>query len=94
MVTVVQRIHHVWCQIDRDLPEEIVALTLQDVAWSRAFKAAARRFYGERNFDGALDDAADREAGRRGRRPPPRRPTRSSELRGAGGASSEVEDGA
>jgi CDP-diacylglycerol--glycerol-3-phosphate 3-phosphatidyltransferase len=56
MVTVVQRIHHVWCQIDRDLPEEIVALTLQDRAWSRAFKAAARRFYGERNFDGAMDE--------------------------------------
>ncbi|MEX0836059.1 MAG: hypothetical protein WD010_08210, partial [Nitriliruptor sp.] len=47
---------HVWCQIDRDVPEEIVALTLHDRAWSRAFKAAARRFYGERNFDGALDE--------------------------------------
>jgi phosphatidylglycerophosphate synthase len=56
VVTVVQRIHHVWCQIDRDLPEEIVALTQQDVAWSRAFKGAARRFYGERNFDGAVDE--------------------------------------
>jgi phosphatidylglycerophosphate synthase len=56
VVTVVQRIHHVWCQIDRDLPEEIVALTLQDRAWSRAFKAAARKFYGDRNFDGALDE--------------------------------------
>jgi CDP-diacylglycerol---glycerol-3-phosphate 3-phosphatidyltransferase len=56
VVTVVQRIHHVWCQIDRDLPEEIVALTLQDRAWSRAFTSAARRFYGERNFDGALDE--------------------------------------
>jgi CDP-diacylglycerol--glycerol-3-phosphate 3-phosphatidyltransferase len=55
-VTVVQRIHHVWCQIDRDLPEEIVALTRFDRAWSRAFTAAARRFYGERNFDGAVDD--------------------------------------
>jgi CDP-diacylglycerol--glycerol-3-phosphate 3-phosphatidyltransferase len=54
-VTVVQRIHHVWCQIERDLPEEIVALTLQDRAWSRAFTAAARRFYGERKFDGAVD---------------------------------------
>jgi CDP-diacylglycerol---glycerol-3-phosphate 3-phosphatidyltransferase len=61
-VTVVQRIHHVWCQIDRDLPEEIVALTQQDVAWSRAFTAAARRFYGERNFDGALDDAERRSS--------------------------------
>lgn len=55
IVTVVQRVHHVWCQIDRDLPEEIIALTLHDRAWSRAFKAAARRFYGERNFDGAID---------------------------------------
>jgi phosphatidylglycerophosphate synthase len=63
-VTVVQRIHHVWCQIDRDLPEEIVALTLHDRAWSRAFKAAARRFYGERNFDGAVDEhTAGRVAG-------------------------------
>jgi CDP-diacylglycerol---glycerol-3-phosphate 3-phosphatidyltransferase len=62
VATVVQRIHHVWCQIDRDLPEEIVALTRQDVAWSRAFKGAARRFYGERNFAGALDEAAEREA--------------------------------
>jgi CDP-diacylglycerol--glycerol-3-phosphate 3-phosphatidyltransferase len=56
VITVVQRIHHVWCQIDRDLPEEIVALTRHDRAWSRAFTAAARRFYGDRNFDGALDD--------------------------------------
>jgi CDP-diacylglycerol---glycerol-3-phosphate 3-phosphatidyltransferase len=56
VVTVIQRVHHVWCQIDRDLPEEIIALTLQDRAWSRAFKGAARRFYGERNFDGAIDD--------------------------------------
>jgi hypothetical protein len=56
VVTVIQRIHHVWCQIDRDLPEEIVALTLQERAWSRPFTAAARRFYGERNFDGAFDD--------------------------------------
>ncbi len=56
VVTVVQRVHHVWCQIDRDLPEEIVALTLHDRAWSRAFTGAARRFYGERNFDGAVDE--------------------------------------
>lgn len=70
-VTVVQRIHHVWCQIERDLPEEIIALTLQDRAWSRAFTGAARRFYGERNFDGAVDtrgatrgDAAEEEAPR------------------------------
>lgn len=52
-VTVVQRIHHVWCQIDRDLPEELVALTLHDRAWSRAFKRAARGFYGEQNFEEA-----------------------------------------
>ncbi|MEX2324466.1 MAG: CDP-alcohol phosphatidyltransferase family protein [Nitriliruptoraceae bacterium] len=52
-ITVVQRVHHVWCQIDRDLPDEIIALTRGTRAWSRAFKAAARRFYGERNFDGA-----------------------------------------
>jgi CDP-diacylglycerol---glycerol-3-phosphate 3-phosphatidyltransferase len=54
-VTVVQRIHHVWCQIDRDIPEELLTLAMHDRAWSRAFKGAARRFYGERNFDGAVD---------------------------------------
>jgi CDP-diacylglycerol---glycerol-3-phosphate 3-phosphatidyltransferase len=52
-VTVVQRIHHVWCQIARDLPQEIIALTLYDRAWSRAFKRAARRFYGGQNYDEA-----------------------------------------
>ena len=56
VVTVIQRMHHVWCQIDRDLPEEIIALTRHDRAWSRAFTRAARRFYGQRNFDGALED--------------------------------------
>lgn len=62
-VTVVQRVHHVWCQIDRDIPEELLALALADRAWSRAFKGAARRFYGERNFDGAIGayDDADRD---------------------------------
>ncbi len=55
-VTVVQRVHHVWCQIDRDIPEELLALAVLDRAWSRAFKKAARRFYGERNFDPALDE--------------------------------------
>ncbi|MFP4312397.1 MAG: CDP-alcohol phosphatidyltransferase family protein, partial [Nitriliruptoraceae bacterium] len=55
VVTVIQRIHHVWCQIDRDVPEELLALALHDRAWSRAFKKAARRFYGEHNFDGAVD---------------------------------------
>jgi CDP-diacylglycerol---glycerol-3-phosphate 3-phosphatidyltransferase len=53
--TVIQRVHHVWCQIDRDIPEELLVLALADRAWSRAFKGAARRFYGERNFDGAVD---------------------------------------
>ncbi|MCC5947412.1 MAG: CDP-alcohol phosphatidyltransferase family protein [Nitriliruptoraceae bacterium] len=57
-VTVVQRAHHVWCQIDRDVPEELLALALTDRKWSRAFKAGARRFYGERNFDGAVDRGA------------------------------------
>jgi CDP-diacylglycerol---glycerol-3-phosphate 3-phosphatidyltransferase len=65
VVTVVQRIHHVWCQIDRDVPEELLALALHDRAWSRAFKKAARRFYGERNFDGAVDGRReDRASGR------------------------------
>jgi CDP-diacylglycerol---glycerol-3-phosphate 3-phosphatidyltransferase len=54
-VTVVQRIHHVWCQIDRDIPEELLELVMADKAWSKAFTRAARRFYGERNFDGAID---------------------------------------
>ncbi len=55
VVTVVQRFHHVWCQIDRDVPEELLALARGSRAWSRAFKAAARRFYGQRNFDGAIN---------------------------------------
>jgi CDP-diacylglycerol---glycerol-3-phosphate 3-phosphatidyltransferase len=59
VVTVIQRIHHVWCQIDRDLPDELLALALHDRAWSRAFRKAARRFYGERNFDGAVDGRHD-----------------------------------
>jgi CDP-diacylglycerol--glycerol-3-phosphate 3-phosphatidyltransferase len=59
VVTVLQRIHHVWCQIDRDLPEELLVLAQRDRAWSRAFVAAARRFYGERNFDGALGGHAN-----------------------------------
>ena len=57
-VTVIQRVHHVWCQIDRDIPEELLAMTVRDRAWSRAFKAGARKFYGERNFDPALDEHA------------------------------------
>jgi len=64
VITVIQRIHHVWCQIDRDVPDELLALALHDRAWSRAFKRAARRFYGERNFDGAVDGRDDaRSAG-------------------------------
>jgi CDP-diacylglycerol--glycerol-3-phosphate 3-phosphatidyltransferase len=55
VVTIIQRVHHVWCQIDRDIPVELIALTMHDRAWSRAFKVAARRFYGEHNFDGAYD---------------------------------------
>jgi hypothetical protein len=55
VITVIQRVHHVWCQIDRDIPEELIALTMHDRAWSRAFKIAARHFYGEHNFDGAFD---------------------------------------
>jgi CDP-diacylglycerol--glycerol-3-phosphate 3-phosphatidyltransferase len=62
VVTVIQRIHHVWCQIDRDVPQELLELAALDRAWSRAFKGAARRFYGERNFDPALDE---HEASRR-----------------------------
>jgi phosphatidylglycerophosphate synthase len=61
-VTVVQRVHHVWCQIDRDLPDELLLLAQRDRAWSRGFVRAARRFYGERNFDGALGDLGDRLA--------------------------------
>lgn len=53
-VTVIQRIHHVWCQIDRDLPEELLVLASQDRKWSRAFRIAARGFYGERNFNEAM----------------------------------------
>lgn len=56
LVTVVQRIHHVWCQVARDLPEELVALTAGDRAWNRAFLVAARRFYGPQNFDAAYED--------------------------------------
>lgn len=55
VVTIVQRIHHVWCQIDRDLPEEILALTRGDRAWNRAFTVAARSFYGDKNFDSAVE---------------------------------------
>lgn len=59
VVTVIQRVHHVWCQIDRDIPDELLVLTLGDRAWNRAFKLAARGFFGEQNFDPAYDVAAD-----------------------------------
>ena len=71
--TVIQRVHHVWCQIDRDIPSELVALTMYDRAWSRAFKAGARRFYGEHNFSGAVDNhrfAPERLSRRDGARRP------------------------
>jgi len=56
IVTVAQRVHHVWCQIDRDLPDELLALAHSDRAWSRPFIRAARRFYGEHNFDEAFGE--------------------------------------
>jgi CDP-diacylglycerol---glycerol-3-phosphate 3-phosphatidyltransferase len=59
LVTVVQRVHHVWCQIERDLPEELMALAHADRAWSRAFVRTARAFYGERNFDEAFGGGLD-----------------------------------
>ncbi len=58
-VTVVQRIHHVWCQIDRDIPDELLELTTGVRVWNRAFMRAARRFYGQHNFDANLQDYAD-----------------------------------
>jgi len=59
IVTVAQRVHHVWCQIERDLPEELLALAHADRAWSRAFIRTARAFYGERNFDEAFGGGLD-----------------------------------
>lgn len=56
LVTVVQRIHHVWCQIDRDVPEELLVAMSGDRAWNRAFLGTARRLYGPQNFDAAMDD--------------------------------------
>jgi CDP-diacylglycerol--glycerol-3-phosphate 3-phosphatidyltransferase len=57
-VTVVQRVHHVWCQIDRDIPDELMAYTGGERAWNRAFTAAARGFFGAQNFDRAYDEIA------------------------------------
>lgn len=62
-ITVAQRMHHVWCQIDRDLPAEIMALAHADRAWSRAFVRTARAFYGERNFDEAFGGGLDEVLG-------------------------------
>jgi CDP-diacylglycerol--glycerol-3-phosphate 3-phosphatidyltransferase len=58
-ITVTQRVHHVWCQIDRDLPEELLALAHADRAWSRPFVRTARAFYGARNFDEAFGGNLD-----------------------------------
>lgn len=67
-VTVVQRIHHVWCQIDRDVPDEMLELISGGRAWNRAFLRAARRFYGQQNFDPALEQYTEGEfAGENGR---------------------------
>lgn len=63
-VTVAQRIHHVWCQIDRDVPEELLALLAGDRAWNRAFTAAARALYGAANFDESVRVDAQRSATR------------------------------
>jgi CDP-diacylglycerol--glycerol-3-phosphate 3-phosphatidyltransferase len=52
-VTVVQRIHHVWCQIERDFPPELLGLTQGDRAWNRAYRAAARAFFGAPTFNEA-----------------------------------------
>lgn len=52
-VTVIQRIHHVWCQIERDVPPELLGLTQGDRAWNRAYRAAARAFFGEPTFQEA-----------------------------------------
>jgi CDP-diacylglycerol--glycerol-3-phosphate 3-phosphatidyltransferase len=65
-VTVVQRIHHVWCQIDRDVPEDLIALSAGGRAWNRAFLGAARRFYGAQNFDAAYDDHVSMTSATRG----------------------------
>ena len=66
VVTVVQRIHHVWCQIDRDVPEELLIASAGDRAWNRAFLATARRFYGAQNFDAAMDDLVSTSPGSNG----------------------------
>lgn len=59
VITIAQRVHHVWCQIDRDLPEELLVLARADRAWSRPFVRTARAFYGENNFDEAFGAGLD-----------------------------------
>ncbi|MFT5563677.1 MAG: CDP-diacylglycerol--glycerol-3-phosphate 3-phosphatidyltransferase [Myxococcota bacterium] len=61
-VTVLQRIHHVWCQIERDLPADLVELARGDRAWNRAFRSAARALFGEASLERAERLIADREA--------------------------------
>lgn len=90
VVTVAQRVHHVWCQVARDLPEDVMVLTAGDRAWNRAFKEAARRLYGPKNFDAAWEDmVADEPAGdgvgSDGHAPPASRP--ASRRGGASGSS-------
>jgi CDP-diacylglycerol--glycerol-3-phosphate 3-phosphatidyltransferase len=75
VVTVVQRIHHVWCQIDRDVPEELLVATAGDRAWNRAFLATARKLYGAQNFDAAMDDLVGSSSGST----PPTRPVDGSQ---------------
>ena len=89
-VTIIQRIHHVWCQIDRDVPDELLALAMQDRTWSRAFKAGARRFYGERNFDGAAEARHAGNGGHEGEDPPA---PRGSSAAGAGQTTGPSPDG-
>lgn len=64
VVTIIQRVHHVWCQVARDLPDELMVLAAGGRAWNRAFKEAARRLYGAKNFDAAWEDmvASDGDA--------------------------------
>jgi hypothetical protein len=54
---------------------------MADRAWSRAFTRAARRFYGERNFDGAVDghngtDTTTQRSDHRDAAPSTHRPSR------------------
>ena len=64
IITIIQRFHHVWCQIERDVPEELLVLLHGERRWNVAFLRAARRFYGERNFDAAYDEFVGEEPDR------------------------------